>query len=237
MTKESNLKTAQRTSFLNQCSLMTSKTTEELNKLIKRYPVLEKIEQDIYCAISTIHDAFSSGGKLLVCGNGGSASDSQHIVGELMKAFKLHREVDDRFRATAKEMFGEDKANELCNNLEGALPALSLIGENSLSTAFSNDKNSAYVFAQQVYGLGNLKDCLLAISTSGNSANVVLAAKVAHIKGMSVVGLTGAKESSLSHISDVCIQVPETKTDYIQELHLPIYHAMCAALEREFFEC
>lgn len=216
---------------------MTDKTTEELNNLIKRYPALEKIEWDIYRAISTIYDTFSSGGKLLVCGNGGSASDSQHIVGELMKAFKLHREVDDQFRATAKEMLEEDKANEICDNLEGALPALSLIGENSLSTAFSNDKNSAYVFAQQVYGLGNSNDCLLAISTSGNSANILLAAKVAQIKGMTVVGLTGARESSLSHISDVCIQVPETKTDYIQELHVPVYHALCAALEREFFEC
>ena len=178
--------------------------------------------------------SYAAGRKLLVCGNGGSASDSEHIVGELMKEFKLKRKVYSDHAAALMEIDPE-LGKVLAENLQGALPAISLTGHSSLQTAFMNDAVPELVFAQQVNGYGKPGDVFLGISTSGNSKNVLYAAVNAKAKGMKVIGLTGAKENKLEKLADVCIHVPETETYKIQELHLPVYHTLCMMLENLFF--
>jgi len=176
----------------------------------------------------------SSGRKLLVSGNGGSASDSEHIVGELMKEFKLKRRVFSDQAAALKEIDPE-LGQTLAEGLQGALPAISLTGHSSLITAFMNDAMPELVFAQQVNGYGKAGDVYLGISTSGNSKNVLYAAVNAKAKGLKVIGLTGSMENKLMKFADVCIRVPETETYKIQELHLPVYHCLCMMLEERFF--
>lgn len=180
-------------------------------------------------------DCYEEGGKLLVCGNGGSAADAEHIVGELMKGFKKRRSISNELYHSLIEIDPE-KADELVKNLQGGLPAIALDGHPALTTAFSNDCNPLMVFAQQVNGYGNEGDVFLGISTSGNSKNVVYAAMTAKAKGLKVIGLTGSRKSELSRIADVCIRVPETETYMIQELHLPVYHCLCLMLEEKFFK-
>lgn len=204
---------------------------EVLQSLITRYPDMASCEAEVRAATDLLIDSFRSGGKLLVCGNGGSAADSEHTVGELMKSFRFKRPVEPAFLSAYREANGEDAPGWL----EGALPAISLVSQTALSTAFGNDEASVGVFAQQVYGYGEPGDVLLAISTSGNSANVVEAAKVARAKGVRVIGLTGAKESKLTPLSDVCVRVPRDEVFQVQELHLPVYHCLCACAEAELF--
>lgn len=199
--------------------------------LLMRYSDLALCELEINCAIDMLVGAFRGGHKLLVCGNGGSAADSEHTVGELMKSFRFKRPVSDSFSDSYRAAHGE----EVPSWLEGALPAISLVSQVSLSTAFGNDESAVGVFAQQVYGYGEAGDVLLAISTSGNSANVIEAAKVARAKGVKVLGLTGRKESKLALLSDVCVRVPRDEVFQIQELHLPVYHCLCAAVEADVF--
>ena len=207
---------------------------EQLNLLIERYPKLVVCKEDIKKAYELLEAAYSNGRKLLVCGNGGSASDSEHIVGELMKEFKLKRKVYSD-QATALKGIDPELGQVLADNLQGALPAICLTGHSSLTTAFMNDANADLVFAQQVNGYGKAGDVFLGISTSGNSKNVLYAAVNAKAKGLKVIGLTGAKESKLMKYADVCIRVPETETYKIQELHLPVYHCLCLMLEEKFF--
>lgn len=207
---------------------------EELNNLILRYPQLDPCREDIMKAYELLETAYHQGRKLLVCGNGGSASDSEHIVGELMKEFKLKRKVYSDHAATLKEIDSE-LGQVLADNLQGALPAISLTGHSSLQTAFMNDAVPELVFAQQVNGYGKPGDVFFGISTSGNSKNVLYAAVNAKAKGLKVIGLTGAKENKLMKYADVCIRVPETETYKIQELHLPVYHCLCLMLEQHFF--
>ena len=207
---------------------------EQLNLLIERYPKLAVCKEDIKNAYELLEAAYSSGRKLLACGNGGSASDSEHIVGELMKEFKLKRKVFSDQAAALKEIDPE-LGQVLADNLQGALPAICLTGHSSLTTAFMNDANADLVFAQQVNGYGKSGDVFLGISTSGNSKNVLYAAVNAKAKGLKVVGLTGAKESKLMKYADVCIRVPETETYKIQEYHLPVYHCLCLMLEEKYF--
>lgn len=202
-----------------------------LNSLFERYPDMRSCESEVEEAVNLLIDSFSSGGKLLVCGNGGSAADSEHIVGELMKSFRFKRSVSGEFLSSYRKTNGEDAPDWL----EGALPAISLVSQSALLTAFGNDQDIVGVFAQQVYAYGNGSDVLLAISTSGNSANVVEAAKVARAKGIRVISLTGSKESKLSLLSDVCVCVPRDEVFQVQELHLPLYHCLCACVEAEFF--
>lgn len=202
--------------------------------LINRYPALESCKKDIFNAYVILSEAYAKGRKLLVCGNGGSASDSEHIVGELMKEFKLKRKVYAGQAVALKEIDPE-LGQVLADNLQGALPAISLTGHSSLQTAFMNDAIPELVFAQQVNGFGKPGDVFLGISTSGNSKNVLYAAVNAKAKGLKVIGLTGAKENKLMKYSDVCIRVPETETYKIQELHLPVYHCLCLMLEEKFF--
>ena len=205
-----------------------------LDHLIARFPKLIVCREDIWRAYELLETAYSNSGKLLVCGNGGSASDSEHIVGELMKEFKLKRKVYEE-QAVALKNIDAEMGQVLADNLQGALPAISLTGHSALQTAFMNDAVPELVFAQQVNGYGDANDVFLGISTSGNSKNVLYAAITAKSKGLKIIGLTGANENKLMAFSDVCIRVPETETYKVQELHLPVYHCLCLMLEEKFF--
>ncbi|MCI9346430.1 MAG: SIS domain-containing protein [Lachnospiraceae bacterium] len=199
---------------------------EHLERLMKRYPMLAGMREEIELVFCIMKDSYEKGGKLLVCGNGGSAADSDHIVGELMKGFYKQR----RLPAAEKIRFGEQG-----EKLQGALPAIALSQHSALSTAFLNDVDPEMVFAQQVYGYGVEDDVFLGLSTSGNSVNVISAAKVAAAKGMKVIAMTGKDGGAMRELSDVCLVVPAQMTADIQEFHLPIYHALCAMLEDYFF--
>nr|WP_113745291.1 SIS domain-containing protein [Bacteroides ilei] len=213
---------------------MVMDLNKHLNDLIERYPQLETCRDYIIDSYNILEKCYLNGGKLLVCGNGGSASDSEHIVGELMKEFKLKRKVYSK-QASALTMIDKEMGTFLAENLQGALPAITLTAHSSLTTAYMNDSEPVLVFAQQVNGYGKSGDVFLGISTSGNSSNVLYAAITAKSKGLKVIGLTGAKENKLMKFADVCIQVPETETYKIQELHLPVYHCLCMMLEERFF--
>ena len=213
---------------------MNRAVVKHLEHLMERYPILLECRQAISDAYQCMEDCFGSGGKLLIAGNGGSAADSEHIVGELMKGFVKSRKPDKIYADALKEI-DEEFGAVLAENLQGALPAIALDGHSALSTAYMNDCEPLLCFAQQVNGYGKQGDVFLGISTSGNSKNVLYAAVTARAKGMKVVGLTGAKESRLSQMSDVCIRVPEMETYKIQELHLPVYHCLCLMLEERFF--
>ena len=207
---------------------------KHIDLLCERYPALKSVENDIAMAYRLLEDSYKNGGMLLVAGNGGSAADAEHIVGELMKGFELPRKPQTDF---AEKLIRENAelGAVLAENLQGALPAIALDGHPALSTAYMNDCEPLLCFAQQVNGYGKLGDVFLGISTSGNSKNVLYAATTAHAKGMKVIGLTGARDSKLEAMSDVCIKVPQTETYMIQELHLPVYHCLCLMLEDEFF--
>lgn len=208
--------------------------SRQIDILTGRYPQLSVIKDDIAAAYDILAASYANGGKLLVAGNGGSASDAEHIVGELMKGFKLPR----RPSAEAAEKLikvDADLGQVLAEHLQGALPAIALDGHMALSTAYMNDCEPLLCFAQQVNGYGTENDVFLGISTSGNSKNVLYAAVTARARGMKVIGLTGQKDSALSRMSDVCIQAPAAETYMIQELHLPIYHCLCLMLEERFF--
>lgn len=207
---------------------------KHIDLLVERYSVLASAEQDIINAYLVMEECYENGGKLLVAGNGGSAADAEHIVGELMKGFKMDRKSSDEFAEKLVEANPELGAI-LPDNLQGALPAIALDGHIALSTAYSNDCEPLLCFAQQVNGYGKTGDVFLGISTSGNSKNVLYAATVARAKGMKVIGLTGQKESKLSEYADVCVKVAEIETYMIQELHLPVYHCWCLMLEEKFF--
>lgn len=207
---------------------------KHIDILVERYPQLTVCKGDIIRAYEILESVYSNGNKLLVCGNGGSASDSEHIVGELMKEFKLKRKIYVS-QADALKQIDSEMGTVLAENLQGALPAICLTGHSSLTTAFMNDANADLVFAQQVNGYGKEGDVFLGISTSGNSKNVCYAAITAKSKNLKTIALTGQKESKLSALCDCCIRVPETEIYKIQEMHLPIYHCLCLMLEENFF--
>ncbi len=209
--------------------MMKTKSLEFLNDLILRYPALSVCKNAIIQAIEILSISFKNSGKLLLCGNGGSAADCEHIVGELMKGFKKRRPL-------SKELTEQLDDKNLASHLQYGLPAISLVSHTALSTAFSNDQMPEAVFAQQVLGYGKKGDVLLCISTSGDSPNCVNAAKVAKILDMKVVTLTGSKDCKLTPFSDCLIQAPSQNTYQVQEFHLPIYHTICLILEEEFFE-
>jgi D-sedoheptulose 7-phosphate isomerase len=205
-----------------------------LNTLIQRYPSLESVQADIKSAFEIICGSYKKGGKLLIAGNGGSASDAEHIVGELMKSFYKKRELPDLFIKSISKVDPEI-ARYITQYLQPGLPAIALSCHASLNTACINDIDGNITFSQQVYGYGNEGDVFLGISTSGNSKNVLYAAAVAKAKNLKIVALTGADGGNLKKLADVCICVPETETYKIQELHLPIYHILCMELEDYFF--
>ena len=201
---------------------------DRLEDCIKRYPTLEMCRESVFRAFEIISNSFQSGGKLLICGNGGSAADSDHMAGELLKGFDSKRPLSAEWR----EKLGE----ELAKNLQGALPVIPLTGFSAISTAYLNDCDGDYTFAQLAFALGNSGDVLLCISTSGNSRNVIHAAKVAKAKGMQIIGLTGESGGQLKNCVDVNIQVPAKIVWEVQELHLPVYHTLCLMLEDALFE-
>jgi len=206
-------------------------TESVLSELIERYPVLQGLRDAVEQSVGLICGSYSAGGKTLACGNGGSAADSEHIVGELMKSFVLPRPLPTE-HVRLLEGIGR---GDLSASLQQGVPAISLTSHISLSTATLNDVDPYMVFAQQVYVLGRPGDTLIGISTSGNAKNVLNAASVARAFGLNVIGLTGARESKLDPWCDVVIKAPETQTFKVQELHLPIYHAICAMVESELF--
>lgn len=205
-----------------------------LEKLIERYPALSVCSDDIMKAAGILVDSYAADGKLLVAGNGGSAADSEHIVGEMMKTFKIQKTLPEGY-AESLIACDPELGNVLRTHLQGALPAIALDGHIALSTAYLNDCEPLLCFAQQVNGYGREGDVFWGISTSGNSRNILYAAVAAKARGMKVIGLTGARESRLEKYADVCIRVPETETYKIQELHLPVYHALCLMVEKHFF--
>lgn len=207
---------------------------EIVGELITRYPVLGAVRETFWEAYQVLEDCYAHGNKLLIAGNGGSCADAEHIVGELMKGFVRRRELpgelQERLRAA-----DEENGALLAASLQGGLPAIALNGHPGLSTAFANDVNADMVYAQQVCGYGLPGDVFLGISTSGNAKNVDYAVTVAKAKSMPVIGLTGKDGGKLAGRADVAIVVPEKETFKIQELHLPIYHALCLMLEERFF--
>lgn len=205
-----------------------------LTELLARYPVLKREEESIRAVYECLRECYESGGTLLIAGNGGSCADAEHIVGELMKGFVKKRPVDEALRKALTEV-DPDRGAALADCLQMGLPAIALNGHAGLTTAFLNDVNGTMGFAQQVLGYGTAKDVLLAISTSGNSENIRLAAITAKAKGMKVIGLLGRDGGVIRSLCDEAIVVPEQETFKIQELHLPVYHALCLMLEEHFF--
>lgn len=198
-----------------------------LNNLIERYPKLAPCKESILHCYERLAESFAEGGRLYTCGNGGSASDALHIVGELVKSFVLPRSIEKSFEMAAGE--------EMSRNFQGALPAFALVENTSLTTAYANDVSPDYVFAQQVYAYARPGDCVLGLSTSGNSTNVLNALRAARCRGAVALGLTGRDGGAMKDACDVCIVVPEMETYKIQELHLPVYHCLCMMVEERFW--
>ena len=208
--------------------------TKHIDSLLSRYPILIPCKDDIIDAYFLLEECYLRDGKLLIAGNGGSAADAEHIVGELMKSFKRHRPISSDL---ASKLIAIDpiRGKELANNLEQGLTAISLTTHEALSTAYLNDVDGLSVFAQQLFAYGRTGDVFLGISTSGNSKNILNATVIARALGIKIIGLTGKNGGELRQVADVSVKVPETETYLIQELHLPIYHCLCTMLEDRFF--
>ncbi|MCI8307692.1 MAG: SIS domain-containing protein [Lachnospiraceae bacterium] len=214
--------------------LLGAKLKEHLDLLIKRYPALEVVRQDIAEAYFILENCYENDNKLLIAGNGGSAADAEHIAGELMKRFQIRRPVPEEFADRLREIDAV-RGENLARNLERGLMAIPLVAHEALTTAYINDVDGLGVFAQQLYGFGRTGDVFLGISTSGNSKNVMSAVIVAKAMGIKVIGLTGESGGELAKVSDVAIKVPAYETYMIQELHLPVYHCLCLMLEAHFY--
>lgn len=205
-----------------------------LNELLNRFPNLKECENDIEKAVNSIINCYENGGKILLCGNGGSCADCDHIVGELMKGFLKLRPLNNEKKEQMKKNCNLVD-DELLNNLQGGLPAIAIPSITALNSAFCNDVDPELVYAQPLMALAKQNDILIGISTSGNSKNVYGAVKVAKALGIEIIGLTGKTGGKMKEIADICICAPETETFKIQELHLPIYHYICAKVESHFF--
>ena len=214
---------------------MKEQVLKELDILLTNYPELTSCLFEIQAAFGMMKNSYLRRGIIMTCGNGGSASDAEHIVSELMKGFKLKRPLTCRQRDALVAGFPDDAAF-LAGNLQQAIPAISLVSQTSVSTAFANDVSPDMVFAQQVFGYVREGDVLLGLSTSGNARNVVNACKVAKSFGIGTIGMTGQHGGQLREICDVTICVPATETFRVQEYHLPVYHTLCAMLEMDFFQ-
>ena len=206
-----------------------------IKELIERYPALAVCEKDIRAAASAIIDSYKAGGKLIVAGNGGSAADSDHITGELLKSFVKKRKPDQKF-LDALSAIDSDTGAYLSDKLQGSLPAIALTNNSALMTASLNDVDGNVLFAQQVMGFGKKGDVFLGISTSGNSKDVIYALAVAKALGVKTVALTGKTGGKCKELADISIVVPENETFKIQELHLPVYHALCLTIEEYFWK-
>lgn len=205
-----------------------------MNDIFERYSDLQVCREDMEQGVRMMCDTYRKGGKILVCGNGGSCADSDHIVGELMKSFVLHRCIPQRDAEKLENLLGDD-AELFKKNLQQGIPAFSLCSQSGVMTAYNNDVNADMVYAQLLYASARENDLLIGISTSGNSKNVVNAVKVAKAMGIKSLCLTGAKECEIDKFADCIIKVPETETYKIQELHLPVYHYLCLETEKNLF--
>lgn len=205
-----------------------------LGQLFLRYPVLKINENSIQKAGDAIIKSYENGGKLLICGNGGSASDAEHMVGELMKGFIKRRPIKGNLRESLANL-KDKRAKVLMEKLQTPLPAISLVSQTALFTAFSNDVDPNLIFAQQIAGYGKKGDVLIGLSTSGNSTNVLYALTMAKALDMVTIGLTGKRGEQMKPLCDILINVPEEDTYKVQELHLPVYHALCMLIEEHFF--
>ncbi len=213
---------------------LESRLEKHVDLLLERYPILRVCRDDLVNAYFIMEECYENDGKLLIAGNGGSAADSEHIAGELMKRFMTPRPVTPEFAEKLKTI-DPKRGENLAKNLERSLMAIPLVAHEALSTAYINDVDGLGVFAQQLFGFGRKGDVFLGISTSGNSKNVMSATVVARALGIKVIGLTGANGGELASVADVAVRVPETDTYLIQELHLPVYHCWCLMLEDKFF--
>ena len=214
--------------------MLEKKLQKHIDLLMKRYPVLEACKEEIIGGYELMEECYKNGGKLLIAGNGGSAADSEHIAGELMKRFKIPRSIPEDLKKKLIEI-DSVRGENLSKNLERPLMAIPLVAHEALTTAYINDVDGLGVFAQQLYGFGREGDVFLGITTSGNSQNVMSATVVARALGIKVLGLTGENGGELSQVANVCVKVPETETYMVQELHLPVYHCWCLMLEDKFF--
>ncbi|MDQ2691742.1 MAG: SIS domain-containing protein [Chloroflexota bacterium] len=205
-----------------------------IEQLVASYPELTVCASEIVAAFDILRDCYRSNGKVLTCGNGGSAADAEHIVGELMKGYLLKRSISEEIRARLVAASPQD-GDYLADHLQGGLPAVSLVSQTSLLSAIANDTAADMVYAQQVYAYGQEGDALIGLSTSGNSRNIIHAVQVARAGGLRTIGLTGPTGGELRSLCEVCICVPGDSTPAIQERHLPIFHVLCAMLEEEFF--
>ena len=207
---------------------------KHIDLLLSRYPALAGTKEDIIRAYLIMEECYEHDGKLLIAGNGGSAADSEHLAGELMKRFKTPRPVTPEFADKLKTI-DPIRGDNLAKNLECGLMAIPLVAHEALTTAYINDVDGLGVFAQQLFGFGRKGDVFLGISTSGNSKNIMSATVVARALGIKVIGLTGAKGGELAEVAHICVKAPSDETYIIQEYHLPIYHCWCLMLEDRFF--
>lgn len=216
---------------------MDKRLQHHIDLLIQRYPILKECEESIVKAYDILEECFATGHKLLIAGNGGSCADAEHIAGELMKGFKFSRKCSNEFADKLKSI-DKVRGSELSEKLQGGLPTIALGNHQGMNTAYINDipNGGEYLFAQQVYVYGKKGDVLLAISTSGNSKNIMNATVVARTLGLKVIGLSGLNGGELAKVSDSIIKTPSTETFMVQELHLPIYHCLCLMLEDKFFK-
>ena len=213
---------------------LSENVQKHLELFCERYPTLVPIKEDILNTYTILEECYKNGGKLLIAGNGGSAADAEHIVGELMKKFKISRPVPETL-AEKLEIIDPVIGKQLANDLEQGLMAIPLVAHEALTTAYLNDVGSLSVYAQQLYGYGRPGDVFLGISTSGNSQNILYATVLAKAIGMKTIGLTGRAGGNMSKLADITIRVTADETYMIQELHLPVYHCLCLMLEEYFF--
>lgn len=213
---------------------MKKSTSNLIDKFFLRYPNLIYLQRTLTNLVDVLASNFYKGGKILVCGNGGSGADSEHIVGELMKGFVLNRDIRNETIDKIRDLFPSE-VNYFKDNLQIGIPAISLVSQTGLISAFNNDKNSELVYAQQVFSYGKPFDTLFCLSTSGNSKNVLNAAKISRVLDIPVVGFTGYHGGKLKELTDYHFNAPSNITSEIQEFHLPLYHTICFALEEELF--
>jgi len=208
--------------------------TTILKDLLTRHPQFASVENEVLKAADCLIRCYENGGKVLICGNGGSCSDSDHIVGELMKGFEHKRPLAESLQSQLKKI-GDERGSYLAEKLQQGLPAISLTAHSALITAIANDTDANLIFAQQVVGYGNAGDVLIAISSSGNSQNLLDAILTAKAKNLSVIGLTGETGGKMKSICDILINVPGKRTAFVQEFQMSVYHTLCMMIENHFF--
>ena len=207
---------------------------KSFDQLCERYPALADLANTVAEVAAMIIECYTRGGKLLICGNGGSSADADHFAAELMKSFESERPLDESFKKRFHEISGT-RGRYLGEKLEHSLPAISLPSNTALATAISNDTDPSLIYAQQVIGYGNEGDVLIAISTSGKSQNIVVAFITAKALNLNVIGISGKTGGKMKHYCDLLVNVPETRTAWVQELHLPVLHAICRIVENHFY--